>query len=73
MFSGIIVEFDLTKRPGNRVSSLRLRCGECSIPKFEPLILTANYTIVVSDYLANGGDNYKALSTGILKREYIGW
>ncbi|XP_008187662.1 protein 5NUC isoform X1 [Acyrthosiphon pisum] len=63
--SGVLVEYDLTQSPGNRVTSLFLRCGHCSVPKYEPLVLTANYTIVMSDYLANGGNNYQAFQKRI--------
>jgi len=65
LFSGVLVEYDLTQSPGNRVTSLFLRCGHCSVPKFEPLVLTANYTIVMTDYLANGGNNYQAFQKRI--------
>jgi len=58
--SGILVKYDLTLNPGNRVTSLFIRCGDCSVPKFEPLVLTANYTIVMTNYLANGGNNFQA-------------
>lgn len=70
-FLGIIVEFDLTKSPGNRVSSLLIRCGNCSIPKFEPLILNSSYTIIMNDYLAEGGDNYKVFKKILKKNEVL--
>jgi len=71
-FSGVLVEYDLTKSPGNRVSSLLLRCGECNVPKYEPLQLTANYTIVTNSYLAEGGDNFKSFKKGLKKNKALG-
>lgn len=64
-FSGVLVKYDLTQSPGNRVTSLSIRCGHCSVPKFEPLVLTENYTIVMSNYLANGGNNFQAFKKRI--------
>jgi len=71
-FSGVLVEYDLKKSPGNRVSSLLLRCGDCSVPKFEPLQLTANYTIIMNSYLAEGGDNFKSLQKVLKKNQELG-
>ncbi|VVC28333.1 Hypothetical protein CINCED_3A005982 [Cinara cedri] len=56
--SGVQIEYDLSQNPGSRVSSIYLRCGKCVVPKFEPLILNANYTILLNGFLARGGDNY---------------
>lgn len=67
-----MVEYDLTKNPGNRVSSLLLRCGACSVPKFEPLQLTTNYTIVMNNYLAEGGDDFKSFKNGLKKNQLLG-
>ncbi|KAL5243001.1 hypothetical protein ACI65C_010411 [Semiaphis heraclei] len=69
--SGVMVEYDLTKSPGNRVSSLSVRCGDCNVPKFEPLQLTANYTIVTNDYLAGGGDNFKTFQKVLKKNQAL--
>lgn len=71
-FPGVQVEFDLKQNPGHRVSSLFLRCGHCSIPKFEPLVLTANYTIVMSNFLAEGGNNFTAFKKILKKNELLG-
>lgn len=71
-FSGVLVEYDLTKSVGSRVSSLLVRCGDCNVPKFEPLQLTANYTIVMNSYLAEGGDNFKSFQKNIKKNVILG-
>lgn len=71
-FSGVQVEFDLKQNPGHRVSSLFLRCSHCSIPKLEPLVLTSNYTIVISDFLAEGGNNFTAFKKVVKKNELLG-
>lgn len=67
-----MVEFDLSQRSGHRVSSLFLRCGRCTVPKFEPLELTANYTIVMDSFMARGGSNFKSFTNIVKKNELIG-
>lgn len=71
-FSGVKIEYDLSQNPGNRVSSLYLRCSNCVIPKYEPLVLTANYTIILNGFLARGGDNFKSFRKIVKKNEYLG-
>lgn len=66
------VEYDLSQISGHRVSSLRIRCGDCSVPKYEPLVLEANYTIITNNYLAEGGDNYEAMKKTVKKNELLG-
>lgn len=66
------IEFDITQSPGHRVSSVFIRCSDCSIPKYEPLVLTANYTIVTNDYLADGGDNFQVFKKRVKKNQLIG-
>lgn len=53
--------------PGKRVISLSVRCGNCAIPKLDPIVLTASYSIVTIDYLAEGGDNYTMFRDVIIK------
>lgn len=71
-FAGIRVEFDLTQTPGNRVSSLLVRCADCRIPEYEPLVLTANYTIIMTNYLAEGGDNFTSFKDRVKQMEIYG-
>lgn len=68
---GIKVEYDLKQSPGHRVTSLHVRCGRCSIPRFEPLVLNDNYTIMTNNYLAEGGDKFDSFKKILKKNEAI--
>lgn len=50
---------DLSKPSGKRVQSIQARCRHCKVPVYEPLDLNANYTIIMSKFLAEGGDGHK--------------
>jgi 5'-nucleotidase/UDP-sugar diphosphatase len=51
--SGIVVEADLTKPAGSRVTSIMVGG--------KPLDKAATYTVATNDYMANGGDGYITL------------
>lgn len=38
------------------MQSILARCGNCAVPVYEKLNLNANYTIIITDYLSEGGD-----------------
>ncbi|XP_050545574.1 protein 5NUC-like [Daktulosphaira vitifoliae] len=67
--SGAIVKYDLSRPPGNRVVSLLLRCKECRVPKYEPVKHDANYTLLMCDYLAMGGDNFTSFTHNVMTYE----
>lgn len=56
--AGLKVTYDLTKPEGSRVVHAEARCGYCLLPKYEPLNLTAEYSIIMSEYLYQGGDGF---------------
>lgn len=56
--SGLKVVIDFGRPSGKRVQSIHARCGNCAVPVYEKLNLNANYTMIVSDYLSNGGDGF---------------
>ncbi|XP_067950858.1 snake venom 5'-nucleotidase-like [Watersipora subatra] len=70
--SGAQVHYDLCQPIGNRVTYLGLRCLECDIPTFEPLDLTANYTLLTTSFIATGGDGYDMLAKNTLAYENLG-
>lgn len=70
--TGAQVKYDLSKKDGERVVDLKLRCLDCDIPKFEPVDLSANYSILVTSFLAGGGDGYKMLVNERLDYENLG-
>lgn len=43
---------------GERVQSIHARCGNCIVPVYEKLDLNANYTIIMSRYMSDGGDGF---------------
>ncbi|CAG2107041.1 unnamed protein product [Medioppia subpectinata] len=60
--SGIRYEFDSRLPKGNRLKKVRVRCGDCQSPAYEDLDLSKTYSIAISEYLVNGGDNYTMIN-----------
>lgn len=61
--SGIRVTYDMRRKIGSQVTSLRVRCSECASPKYEDIDLSKNYTIITTDFMSKGGDGYDMLNT----------
>lgn len=61
--TGIQVAYDLSRPPQQRVVSALVRCGDCLIPKYYPLDRNKLYEVLVSSFLADGGDNYAMLKS----------
>ncbi|KAJ8023877.1 5'-nucleotidase [Holothuria leucospilota] len=59
--SGIRVHFDLDNDPGRRVVSVEVLCSDCQIPKYKELQMGKLYKVVMTSYLARGGDGYKMI------------
>lgn len=62
--SGLKVVIDLGRPGGERVQSIHARCGNCVVPVYEKLDLNANYTIIMSRYLSDGGDGFSFKKLG---------
>ncbi|XP_033112625.1 snake venom 5'-nucleotidase-like [Anneissia japonica] len=60
--TGLHVTYDVTKQPGSRVVDVEAVCTECTVPEYKPLVDDEIYNIIVSDYIANGGDGYSMIS-----------
>lgn len=71
-YSGVQVTFNLTQPTGSRVQSVRLRCSNCDVPKFENLVENRTYNVITSNFLSGGGDghvtfmNKPTIATGIV-------
>lgn len=65
--AGIHVEFDLSRPPGERVTSLTTLCTQCRVPRYEPVEDESVYKIVLPSYLVTGGDGFSVIKDGILK------
>ena len=58
LVSGLRVVYDFSRAVGNRVKSVTLLCRECSVPQYHPLIPDQVYNIIVTDFIAGGGDGF---------------
>lgn len=59
--SGIKVVYDISRPTGSRVVQALVRCWNCSIPKYSKLDLNEEYNVIMSSFVANGGDDYSML------------
>jgi len=59
--SGIKVVYDASKPVGQRVHSLKARCGDCEIPTLHDVVDTETYSFITNDYLTKGGDGYSMI------------
>ncbi|CAH1954434.1 unnamed protein product, partial [Acanthoscelides obtectus] len=59
--SGIRVIYDLSQPKGSRVTNLKIRCQNCTIPTYEPLDDNKIYKLITCTYLAHGGNGYPIL------------
>ncbi|XP_026756321.2 uncharacterized protein LOC113516144 [Galleria mellonella] len=59
--SGIRVEYDFNKSPGQRVVKVLIRCGICQVPIYLPLNTSSTYNILMPSFLAMGGDGLSSL------------
>ncbi|XP_071831246.1 snake venom 5'-nucleotidase-like isoform X2 [Apostichopus japonicus] len=63
--SGLKIAYDLDNDPGRRVTSVEVLCGDCEIPEYEELQRGKLYKIVMTSYLARGGDGFKMIKDNI--------
>ena len=61
--TGMLVTYDISRKPGDRVREVLVRCSECEVPDYEPLVLDKMYKIVMHSFLAAGGDGF-----GVIKK-----
>ncbi|XP_065212271.1 snake venom 5'-nucleotidase-like [Planococcus citri] len=62
--SGIRVVYDFAKPVGRRITKLDVRCANCSVPMYSAMKDDTTYTIVMSQYLRDGGDGYSMFNKG---------
>ncbi|XP_034436533.1 5'-nucleotidase [Hippoglossus hippoglossus] len=65
--SGFHVEFDLSRPPGRRVTSLLILCTACRVPLYEPVEDETVYTVVLPSYMVIGGDRYAMIPKELVK------
>ncbi|PIK41239.1 putative 5'-nucleotidase-like, partial [Apostichopus japonicus] len=62
---GLKIAYDLDNDPGRRVTSVEVLCDDCEIPEYEELQRGKLYKIVMTSYLARGGDGFKMIKDNI--------
>ncbi|KAM4625869.1 snake venom 5'-nucleotidase-like [Polymixia lowei] len=67
--SGIHVEFDLSRPVGHRLVAMSLLCTQCRVPRYEPLDPEREYRMIVSSYIADGGDGFAMIKKEKLKHD----
>ncbi|XP_070569172.1 snake venom 5'-nucleotidase-like [Ptychodera flava] len=67
--SGIHVKYDVDEPSGSRVVEAEVLCTECLMPEFQPLDVDKVYTLITSNFIANGGDGYTMISDNKLLHE----
>lgn len=65
--SGLQVVYDRSKPSMSRVVSVKTRCGNCEIPKYEDIDPSRNYSLVLIDFLSNGNDGHYILKEKALE------
>ncbi|KPJ15628.1 Protein 5NUC [Papilio machaon] len=60
-YSGIRVTYDIANAPGSRIVDAVVRCGACSIPEFQAINDSTEYSILMPLSLANGAEGYSML------------
>ncbi|XP_072933663.1 apyrase-like [Epargyreus clarus] len=69
---GIHPVFDGSQPVGNRVVSVSIRCIECDVPKYEPLVPEKYYRIVSQDFIGNGGGGFNVISDNRVNVTVVG-
>ncbi|KAH8387234.1 hypothetical protein KR093_005687, partial [Drosophila rubida] len=62
--AGLKVSYDYTKPINSRVISVQVRCADCPVPLYEPLVNTKIYRLVTPDFLHGGGDGFTMFTEG---------
>ena len=53
--------YDLNKKYKSKVISVKVRCASCKVPEYNDLEKNATYTVLLSDFMSEGGDDYAML------------
>lgn len=72
ILTGLQVNYDLLKPPGSRVVSASTRCGDSRVPHYHPLKRDEVYGVIISQYVADGGDGYHVFSQRGYDRKILG-
>ncbi|XP_050438990.1 protein 5NUC-like [Adelges cooleyi] len=70
--AGLQVTYDMKQTEGSRVRSVAVRCADCRTPLYEPLLPERKYKVILSKYVANGGDLYNMIRDDKIDSEDLG-
>ncbi|KAH8264732.1 hypothetical protein KR044_004753, partial [Drosophila immigrans] len=62
--AGLKISYDYTKPINSRVISVLVRCADCPVPLYEPLVPTKIYRLVTPSFLQGGGDGFTMFTEG---------
>lgn len=68
-FSGLHVVYDVRKRSGRRVMSVKVRCQKCLVPTYSALDEEQIYRVLLPSFLIDGGDGYSMFTEEKLSQE----
>ncbi|GAB0100402.1 protein 5NUC-like [Sergentomyia squamirostris] len=57
--SGVKVIYDLSETVGSRVKGVTVRCANCTVPRYENLVDTSTYNVIINSFVKDGGDGYE--------------
>ena len=63
--SGFRVVYDVTKPVGSRVTSVSVRCQNCTYPYYEDLHEDRMYNVLINNYMFGGGDGYDLFKNNV--------
>lgn len=68
--SGARLKYDMRYKYKKRLKFVKIRCSNCSVPRYEQLSMEKDYTVIITDSLRNGSFGYWWLQTHT-KDEYL--
>lgn len=63
--SGLQVVYNLTRPANQRVVTAQAICSECEMPAYSPLKLDSYYSVIVSTFIYEGGDDFSMFAVSI--------
>lgn len=58
-YKGLHVIIDIGAPKGQRIKSVKVRCGKCKIPVYEYLDRDTYYHIAIASWIGDGGNGYQ--------------
>ncbi|XP_052089226.1 5'-nucleotidase-like [Mytilus californianus] len=71
-YSGIKVKYNLTKPVQQRVVEALAICQNCTIPAYEPIDENLMYSLILNNFIRNGGDGYFMIRDNAVQSHTIG-